>query len=354
MLISIGILARNEEKVIEATLASLFRQSVLRPSSCDLPDAEWEIIVVPNGCTDATAAVAQRGLADLAGQAANGKISFAVRELDEPGKSNAWNHYVHEFSSERAELILMMDADIEFGQPETIANTVKALLHDPHAVVAVDLPLKDAVRKEYKSLVERISVSASGTSTVGPPGISGQFFCARAETLRQVWMPKGLPVDDGFLRSMIVTDLFRSGYDGRRIIRAEHASHYFRTLTTLPEIFRHELRLVIGTALNCFLNWDFLAFATDPTGPGAGILIRNLNERDPSWFPRYMENTIRNRGFWVLPGDMLFRRFAGLTRKGSKGLPRRLFIAMVGFMLDLPVFITANRKLKKSGGIGFW
>lgn len=354
MLISIGILARNEEKVIEATLTSLLRQSVFRQISCDLPDTEWEIVVVPNGCTDATSAVAQRVLKELVHQTANGKVSFAIRELVEPGKSNAWNHFVHEFSSTQAKLILMMDADIEFGQPETISNTVQALLHDPDAVVAVDLPLKDAVRKKTRSLIERISVSASGTTTVGPPGICGQFFCARAETLRQIWMPKGLPVDDGFLRAMIVTDCFRSAYDGRKIIRAANASHYFRTLTTLPDIFRHELRLVIGTTLNCYLNWDFLVFATDPAGPGAGILIRNLNKADSSWFARYVENTVRNRGFWVLPGDMLFRRFATLSRTRGKGLPRRLFIAAAGFMLDLPVFIVANRKLKKNDGIGFW
>ena len=354
MLISIGMLAWNEEDVIEATLASLFRQSVFQETSGDLPDTEWEIVIVPNGCTDGTAAVAQRALAKLTDQAAGRKVAFAVRELDEPGKSNAWNHYVHEFSSKRAELILMMDADIEFGEAETVSNTVKALLHTPQAVVAVDLPLKDAIKKPSKTLIERISVAASGASAGGTPGISGQFFCARAAALRQIWMPKGLPVDDGFLRAMIVTDCFRSAFDGSKVIRAEHASHYFRTLTTLREIFRHELRLVIGTALNCYLNWDFLSFATDPTGPGAGVLIRNLSENDPAWFQRFIDNAIMNHGFWVLPGDMLFRRFAGLGRNGGRGLPRKIFVASVGFLMDLPVFIAANRKLKKGGGIGFW
>jgi glycosyltransferase involved in cell wall biosynthesis len=55
MLISIGIMAWNEENVIERTLISLFEQSVFSGVNTDLPEAEWEIIVVPNGCSDRTA-----------------------------------------------------------------------------------------------------------------------------------------------------------------------------------------------------------------------------------------------------------------------------------------------------------
>ena len=102
MLISIGILTWNEEDVIETTLASLFQQSAFQGTAGDLPETEWEIIVVPNGCSDDTSAIARRELANMVGQADGQKIAFAVQELEEPGKSNAWNHYIHEFSSRRA------------------------------------------------------------------------------------------------------------------------------------------------------------------------------------------------------------------------------------------------------------
>lgn len=354
MFISIGILAWNEEDVIETTLVSLFRQSVFLDKAGSLPDVEWEVIVVPNGCSDGTAAVARRVLGNLAGQTGDQKIAFAVHELNEPGKSNAWNHYIHEFSSRQSDLILMMDADIEFGEAETISNTVKALLQNPQAEVAVDMPLKDVVKKANKTPIEWLSATASRVTTEGSPAISGQFFCARANALRQIWMPKGLAVEDGFLRAMIVTDCFRSAVDEGKIIRAKNATHYYETLSSLRSIFRHELRIVIGTAVNCYFTWDFLLFATEPSGHGAGVLIRNQIEKDPTWYPRFIDNSIRNHGFWVLPRGMLFRRFSRLKYYRGLGLMKGIVVVTLGFLLDLPVFIAANHRLKKGGVIGYW
>ncbi|MGH7106292.1 MAG: hypothetical protein ACREFT_07260, partial [Acetobacteraceae bacterium] len=179
----------------------------------------------------------------------------------------------------------------------------------------------------------------------------GQFFAARAEALRRIWMPKGLSVEDGFLGAMLVTNCFREAEDRARIIRAPAASHYYETLSSIGAIFRHELRLVIGTALNCYLLWDFLHFATDPTGDGAGELIRRHLERDPAWYEKLMVNSIRARGWWVLPGGMLFKRFAG--RKGRLDV-KWLLKALVGFALDLPVCLAANRRIKRLDAIGYW
>jgi glycosyltransferase involved in cell wall biosynthesis len=354
MLISIGILAWNEENVIATTLASLFRQSAFQGTESDLPDTEWEIIVVPNGCSDNTAAIAQQVLTQLASQHCSQNITFAVHELREAGKSNAWNHYIHEFSSRDANLIVMIDADIEFGEVQTISNTIKALCQNPQATVAVDLPLKDVIKKPDKTLIEWISATASRVSSVGPLGIAGSFFCARANALRQIWMPKGLAVEDGFLRAMIITNCFRTAINEERIIRAENASHYYETVTSLKGIFRHELRIVIGTAVNCYFTWDFMMFATDPAGPGAGVLIRNWMEKDPSWYPRFIDNTIKNHGLWVLPRGMLFRRFSGFESYRGRDLVKWAFFAVLGFLLDLPVFIAANRRLKKGGAVGYW
>ena len=160
------------------------------------------------------------------------------------------------------------------------------------------------VKKSKKTLLERISVTASSVSTAGSPAISGQFFCARAEALRQIWMPKGLAVEDGFLHAMIITDCFRTAIDEGKVIRAENATHYYETLTSIKAIFRHELRIIIGSAVNCYFMWDFLLFATDPLGPGAGVLIRNRLELDPSWYPTFVDNSIKNHGFWVLPREI--------------------------------------------------
>lgn len=350
MLISVGILAWNEEGAIERMLRSLFLQTALQPESADLPGFAWEIVVVPNGCTDNTAAVARRVLADLVAQT-DPRIVWRVCEVSESGKSNAWNRFVHEFSTPGAGLIALADADIEFGEYTTLAETVKVLARDPHAVAAVDLPLKDAVKKPRMSFLDRISVRASADVAHRRAELCGQFFVARADALRRIWMPRGLSVEDGFIGAMLVTNCFREPADHGRIIRAEGATHYYETLASIRAIYRHELRLVIGTALNCYLLWDFLLFATDPAGDGAGELIRRRLERDPAWYEKLMANSIRSRGWWVLPSGMLFRRFARKRRSpGVKGLCK----AVVGFALDLPVCLAANRRLKKLDSIGYW
>ena len=45
MIVSIGMLARNEAARIAQTLGSLFRQSVFAAQDRALPHAEWELIV---------------------------------------------------------------------------------------------------------------------------------------------------------------------------------------------------------------------------------------------------------------------------------------------------------------------
>lgn len=354
MLISIGILAWNEEGVIASTLDSLFEQDVFSDPEI-LPDASWEVVVVPNGCADQTARAATQALSDLLPKIAEGgRVAASVKELPVAGKSNAWNHYVHEFSSRDAELLILVDADIEFAGSATVANTVKALLDDPTAVVAVDLPLKDAVKKTKRSFLESVSIAASKAEVTGNPVIAGSFYCARAEVMREIWLPPGLAVEDGFLTAMILTDCFRANGNSARIIRAPDAAHYFETLTSLRAIFQHEVRLVVGTALNCYLAWDFLLFATDSNGAGAGALIRCKTTQDTLWYKRLIDNAVRNHGYWVLPRGMLLRRFAKLSSTAGRITLTRIVISLLGFLVDLPVFLVANHKLKSGKAIGYW
>jgi NAD(P)-dependent dehydrogenase (short-subunit alcohol dehydrogenase family) len=354
-IVSIGMLAYNEAGGIGKTIASLLAQSIFHARAATADVSAWEIVVVPNGCTDDTAEVAEAAL--RAGLAAIGEahhIAFSVRVLVEGGKSNAWNRYVHEMARADADVIVMVDTDIEFGHADTLANCLNELRTNAHAQAVVDLPLKDFVKKPKPSLVERVSMRSSGVQLAGSVGLSGQFYCARAATLRQVWMPAGLSGEDGFLHGMIVTDLFRAEPDPRRVVRAADASHYYEGLTNPREILHHELRMVIGTALNCYFMWDFLKFATDRRGPGAGALIRAQLQADPNWYRRTVENQIRNRGWWALPRGMLFRRFASLQGIGWQRALGRLPVAIVGTLLDIPTFWLANRKLRSGQALGFW
>ena len=354
MIVSIGMLAHNEAGGIGLTIASLLAQSVFRANAEAAGVSQWEIIVVPNGCTDDTARVSDEAFRAGIATLINVRVTHFVRVLVQGGKSNAWNHYVHEMSRPDADVIVMIDTDIEFGHPDTILNCLAELRRNEHAKVVVDLPLKHFLKKNKLTWIERISARNSSVQLAGGVGIAGSFYCASAATLRQVWMPAGLSGEDGFLKGMIVTDFFRAEPDARRVARAANASHYYEGLSDYRSIFHHELRMVIGTALNCYFMWDFLKFATDPKGSGAGALIRDQLAADPTWYRRTIENQIRNRGWFVLPRGTLLQRFASLRGIGLRPALRRLPLVLVGTLLDIPTFWIANRKLRSGQALGFW
>jgi glycosyltransferase involved in cell wall biosynthesis len=350
VIVSIGMLARNEAARIAQTLRSLFEQSVFSAGGPTLPEAQWELIVVPNGCLDATAEVARAALAQLK----PAQVSASVVEVRASGKSNAWNRYVHEFSRKDADFIIMLDADIEFGQPHTIRNSIEELAASPSADVVVDRPLNSIARKETRTLLESIRIKLSRSRFDGPPGIAGSFYCARAPVLRAIWMPLGLSAEDGFLRDMVITNLFRSEVDFGRVVRAKDASHFYEATAGLAQTFKHELRIAVGTALNCYLAWDLLKFATDPKGPGAGMLIKNCVESDPDWYRKYIDNEIRQRGWWVLPKGMVFRSFARLRDLTLRNKLKWMPLVLPLFLFDIAICVAANNLLKKRAAVGFW
>lgn len=359
--LSIGILAYNEEQSLATTLSSLFGQSIFSNPVIGATHKikKIEVVVVPNGCTDRTAAVAEAELVSHISQLDSNyredvNLVPVVEELKQGGKSNAWNIYTHEISDQDADLIIMIDADIEFNQVETIYNSLTTLMDCDDSTVVVDSPLKSLQRKPNKTWIDRISLRVSQDYLDSGIGVAGSFYCARARTLRQIWMPAGLPGEDGFLKAMIITDMFRAGVDHGKIVRAEDASHFYIPETSISRIIRHELREIIGTSINCFLTWDFLLFATDPKGPGAGVVLRNLIEGRPEWMAEYLNNTIKNKGFWVLPRGMVTKRLTELKGKHPIGDFKTCAAAVLRFLFGLPLCLVANHKLKSGDGIGFW
>jgi hypothetical protein len=287
------------------------------------------------------------------------RIRSRVRSLGQAGKSNAWNEFIHNIADPSTVIVVMIDADIEFGHPDTIKNAVECLLQNERTRAVVDLPLNDLTRKPNPNLLERLLAKISLTKFEGSsPGIAGSFYCARASTLRQIWMPIGLPGEDGFLAAMILTDCFRSIPDSARVIRTANASHYYEGLTSLSKIIQHEVRLTIGTTLNIYLCWYTLAFLTNPSGPGAGHLIRALNHEVPDWYSKMMASEIARHGLWVLPRGMLVNsiknRFRGLPKRNLMNKIMELPLRFGAILLDALVLWIANRKLRKNIAVGYW
>jgi hypothetical protein len=208
-------------------------------------------------------------------------VQVEVNELTEGGKANAWNHFVHEFSPADAEGLLLLDADIHFGEPECLERVVQTLMESPAAVVAVDLPLKDIALKKKPSVRERLSVNASHLQVTGTPKIAGSLYFVRTDALRSFWMPLGLLVEDGFVKAMLLTDSFRHPERAEGIVRAPEATHYFKAVTGLKDWFSHERRLLNGTALNILL-FSYIQ-KLDRDGEDPNWVIQENNKRDPFW-----------------------------------------------------------------------
>jgi glycosyltransferase involved in cell wall biosynthesis len=355
MHITVGILACNEGERIACTINSLFEQSVFAGGGVTLSDVQWDIVVVPNGCQDDTQQRAEQALQAACANNKTAAVSYRIVSLERAGKSHAWNKLVHDIAAPATDAFVMIDADIEFGHPDTIANSVQRLCTDAHAWAVVDLPIKRFGSTAENTLVAKLSTRVSQIKLASElPCISGQFYVMAASRMHSVWMPVALSVEDGFLQSMVITDNFRQAPDGSRIVRADHASHYFEGLSRLRDIVNHEVRITIGTVLNDYLCWDVLLYMTPQDGAGAGEVVRKLNALDPDWYRRMMENQIAIRGRWPIRITQYWRRLPGWwalpPTQRLVELPRTLLLSM----FDAYVMSQVRRRLVSGKAVGCW
>lgn len=338
MKIGIGIMAYNEEARIRATLVSLRAQDLL-----DRPDPV-EIVVVANGCRDRTAAVAADAGRELfAGLPAT---AFRAETLERAGKSNAWNEYVHRLAAADCDVLFLMDGDITLIGAATLRLMVETLLAAPDAQVAVDVILKDLALKERKSALERLSVAASDLSRAGPPKIAGSLYCARAAALRGIWMPAGLLVEDGFLKALIATDNFTRPEQPARVVRADEAAHTFEAVTSPRLLFKHEVRLLVGSAMN-FVLFDFLRAEVAAGRGDAGKRVGELNAQDPGWFPALIDRQLGKKGFWLAPTGFVLLPLRQLRHLSAAAALARLPAALLRVAFNAAAAVAANGQLRR-------
>ncbi len=334
MKISVGIFAYNEERNISATLKSLSEQTVFGD-----PKHALTIHVLPNGCRDRTAEVAGEALSVF--KSLPVPPAACVNEIATPGKANAWNVFVHELSEPDADALLFLDADIAFGQPECLARVVAALENSPAALAAVDLPLKDIAAKKSPGVIEKLSLAASKIQTSGAPKIAGSLYLARAGAVRKAMLPTGIIVEDGFVKAMLLTEGFTRDEITNGIVRAADATHYFEALTGLSSWFKHERRLLLGTAVNILL-FGHLRDAV-ARGESAAELVRANNAANPKWAA---ELAAAYRG--PLPGAVEFMS-APFRQIRSMPLLKRLVllpVAALRAILNTAVATSAQRMIR--------
>ncbi|MEM8777520.1 MAG: glycosyltransferase [Cyanobacteria bacterium P01_G01_bin.49] len=353
LLISIGIVAHNEADCIGKMLSSLFKQSLLNQTISRL---HIELIVLPNGCTDDTAEVAHQTLNSLVDPSTNKSIHWKVREIEQPGKPNAWNLFVHKFSRPNAQYFFLMDSDIQFLDENTLYSMLQTILSSSDAWVVVDKPIKDVSLKPNKTLRESLSSVISGLSggkatEGGPAWLCGQLYCAKSDVLKQISFPTGLMNDDSFLYTMIVTENLKTKQNPNRVILAKSASHVFEAYTEISHLLRHERWLIAGSAVN-ELVFNRLR-ELDKVGQTAGEYILKNNDSYPQWLSVLVQDEAKKRQ-WLIPRFILIRRFIGLSNKPFYKKVILSPIALAAFIVDFILSVQANQSLRQSSGLGYW
>jgi len=153
-----------------------------------LVTSRCEIICLANGCTVRTVAVATEIFARMAREhPARHGWRARVADIPTPGRNNAWNRFVHEFSAREARFLCLMDADIVFDRPETLQLVLGELERNPQLGGASDWPVKNIARKARPSWRERLSLATSDMTDTIPGRLNGMLYCLRAGTGKVKW-----------------------------------------------------------------------------------------------------------------------------------------------------------------------
>ena len=342
--LSIGVLAHNEEGLIKKTLKSLFTQDVFHKIAT-------ELIVVANGCTDATATVANRTLEDHSAVWAKSG-SARVEVVPIAGKANAWNKFVHNLSSPSATMLILMDADILFLDMRTISSMVETLHHNPQAVVCVDRPVKDIEINPRRTFFQHLLVAATPQIDPSDAPLCGQLYCAVSTELRAIDLPAQLPGEDGFLRALLLTHGFTRPEDKRRIILDATAVHRFTSVASLSDLFKHEKWIISCAIIDMFLFERFWRECT--ANRSAMAVMRQWQEVDPDWLSQFIQREVKERGWRLLPRQWWTRRWSRWSKLPLGHKLTRLPIAGIASILDMLIFVAAIKDVRSGRVFGYW
>ena len=332
MRVSIGILARNEERSIGNMLRSTMAQTIFA-KSCPICLDSINLVVVANGCTDNTAAAADRFLAKCSVERSN--VDFSAQLLERGDKANAWNVFVHELSPANADVLVLLDADIEFASKTVLETLLAGFEKDEQAKAVTDVPTARIDRSVglLAALASRIGTKTG--DSINQHAIAGSCYAARASVLRGIVIPPGLPVEDGFVRACVVTGGFKHP-DISTYVRVEPTvRHYYTPAATLSGVFHHQVRLTLGSLINSVL-FDTL-WREASAGDTVATVVRRHLENDPKWVSGLLADHVQKRGRWVIPKRFVFRRIERLRSLPITSRLRKWPLTLITTAFDVVV-----------------
>jgi hypothetical protein len=212
-------------------------------------------------------------------------------------------------------------------------------------------PVKDIVaRPQDLSLLDKIIASAAVGLDDWKTAICGQFYAMPTARARSLNLPIGLPVEDGFLRAMVLTDALTCPEDFSRIDGLEGLSHLYASERSLSALIRHQVRIVIGSALN-FVAFDALrALPSTARRPALAQAAA-----DEGWLSRAAGAALPRWPFGFVPVHFLTKRLARAVATPAQLLrPKRVILLLLGFGFDLIVYVLAQYRMARGAGVGFW
>jgi len=353
-LVSIGIIAWNEEAGIGAMLETVFQQTLF--AELGRHGQRCEILCVTNGCTDRTPEVVSKFFERQSREHPDAAhFSCRVMNVAERGKINAWNRFVHAFSARGAKYLFLMDADILISPRETLWNMVQTLEENLEASVSVDLPRKDITFKRQKSFWDRMSLGASQMTGSASAQLCGQLYCIRSDVARNIYLPKDLcACDDGFIKALVCTDFLTHPVWPWRIVAAPDAAHTFEAYVSPAGILKNQKRQMIGQTIVHLLVDNYLTKLPVSQRLKLADSLTEKEQVDPDWLKRLIaEHIQRTRFWWRLYPGLLSHRF---KRLASLNWFKRIACfpaALAGFLVALASSFMAYGSLKK-GATDYW
>ncbi len=343
--VCIGILAHNEAGRIRPLFRDLAKQEIFSDASLRL-----EIHVVANGCDDSTVPVSHHELRQPAFVREN--VRIFVHDLKVAGKSNAWNEFVHILAPSDTDYVFLLDADIRIPESTTLSLVLSTLMAKQAAVVAVDESVKDLSLETPRTVAEWLIKAGTGTANDTRVAIAGALYCARFPELQRIWMPTGLPGEDGFLLAMVLTSQFSKPEDFGRLVFVEGARHIFESERTWSGVFRHNVRLAIGTQINILLFHHLREQLKN--GVAIAEYIKARNARSSTWVNDLVEKKMATGARLVIEPALFLRRYRRLRQLPLERQARGLPMLIIGTLFDALVFARANSLLRAGKGAGFW
>lgn len=330
MKVDIGVFAHDEAAGIAGMVAGLAAQDILRD-----PGFSVRVLVLANGCRDDTVAQAQNAAVE-------------VVDLPEGGKSRTWNRFVRGLARSDADVLIFVDADIEFCDAGALRRLVQAL---GARWVINSRPVKDIVaRPNGLTWLDKIIAAAAGGLDDWQTAICGQLYAMPAAVARRYSLPVGLPVEDGFLRALVLTDALTGPEDLSRIGGAAGVFHIYASERRLAALIRHQVRIVIGSAVNFAC---FAAIAALPAGQRHAELTRAAG--DPAWLGAVIKARLPRWPFGFVPFHFLTKRLRRAAASPRELLrPKRTLIMVLGVGFDALVYMRAQLAMLRGTGAGYW